>query len=426
MKRRELIKGIALVPAVGLGFRMPLAQAAEYAGRLFVFVQAEGAWDPTSFCDPKQNVPGERPINNWSNTGEPGQAGNLRYAPFAANQAFFDKYYNRMLVINGVDAQTNSHTVGVLHSWSGRNSAGFPTMTSLLAADNGPELAMPYLNFGGFADTAGVVRYTRIDDPSTIVNIAYPNVNADNVSQSYLNEADWQLLQATRDARLGELEQQPALSPRAARNRGFYRSALTSADDLTRFADMIPPPEELQQRETQGNLSSTLKRQAQVALLAFKAGVTVSADLYLRGFDTHQNHDADQAWLLGNLTDSVDYLWDYAEELELADRLVVVMTSDFGRTPFYNADAGKDHWPIGSVVVMEKNQPWTNRVIGETDEGHNAYNIDPATLTRDDVNGTHIYPKHVHKALRDHVGLAASPIAARFPFNNTEDFAFFG
>ena len=40
-------------------------------------------------------------------------------------------------------------------------------------------------------------------------------------------------------------------------------------------------------------------------------------------------------------------------------------------------------------------------------------------------NGTIIYPKHVHKALRRYFGVENSEGAKRFPFNNTEDFAFF-
>ena len=44
----------------------------------------------------------------------------------------------------------------------------------------------------------------------------------------------------------------------------------------------------------------------------------------------------------------------------------------------------------------------------------------------DDANGTIIYPKHVHKALRHYLGIENTPGAQRFPFNNTEDFAFFG
>ena len=105
--------------------------------------------------------------------------------------------------------------------------------------------------------------------------------------------------------------------------------------------------------------------------------------------------------------------------------LVVHIGSDFGRTNFYNAGAGKDHWPIGSYVIMEKHQPWTGRAVGETDGLHFAQRMNPRTLRRDDRNGTIIYPKHVHKALRRYFGIERSPGAQRFPFNNTEDFAFF-
>ena len=151
----------------------------------------------------------------------------------------------------------------------------------------------------------------------------------------------------------------------------------------------------------------------------------MSADLWLGGFDTHTNHDPPHEWLFRNLTDAVDYLWDYAEEHGVANRMVVVIGSDFGRTNFYNSVNGKDHWPIGSYVVMEKNRSWTGRAVGETDGLHFAYNMNPTTLRRDDTYGTIIYPKHVHKALRRYLGIEHTAGAQRFPFNNTEDFAFF-
>ena len=74
---------------------------------------------------------------------------------------------------------------------------------------------------------------------------------------------------------------------------------------------------------------------------------------------------------------------------------------------------------------MEKNQRWTNRVVGETDSLHFAKKISPATLRRDDSGGTILYPKHIHKALREYLSVAGSPYAQRFPFNNAEDFGFF-
>ena len=62
----------------------------------------------------------------------------------------------------------------------------------------------------------------------------------------------------------------------------------------------------------------------------------------------------------------------------------------------------------------------------EADALHFAHRVNPRTLRRDDREGSIIYPKHVHKALRRYLGIESSAGAQRFPFNNTEDFAFFG
>ena len=422
MKRRTVLKGLlAGASAAASGFRLPLVHAADYRGRLFVFVQADGGWDPTSFCDPKTNTPGELVINHWAERHDVRQAGNIAYAPFARNEAFFEKYHRRMLVINGVDAQTNSHTVGIVHNWSGRNSEGYPTTTALLAAHYAPDLPIPYLSFGGFSATSGVTRFTRIDNADLLREIADP------ASQMFSDE-DLAALETYWAATVERLEAAPNLLPGDVRHRAFYRSAF-STEGLKAYADAIPPENELEQEARypgrDRDFYSTLRRQAQLTVLAFKTGAAVSADLWLGGFDTHSYHDPDHEWLLGNLTDSVDYLWEYAEEHGVADRMVVVIGSDFGRTNYYNAQSGKDHWPIGSFVVMEKNQPWTGRAVGETDGLHFAERVNPRTLGRDDRTGTIIYPKHVHKALRRYLGIENSVGAQRFPFNSTEDFAFF-
>ena len=432
MKRRTFFKGLLAAAAGAVsGFHLPLANAADYDGKLFVFVQADGGWDPTSFCDPKTNTHGERIINHWAEAGDTRQAGNLFYADFGNNGEFFEKYYDRMLVINGVDAQTNSHSAGIVHNWSGRVAEGYPSMTALLAAHHAPGLSLSYLSFGGFSHTAGLAPYTRLNGTDLIRNIATPEVTRRDHSWSYLNQADWETLRAFREANIERLAAAPHLLPRAARNRELYAASLSpeATEGLKAYAALLPPDDELEQREeseTLAGMRSELRLQAQLAILAFKARVAASADLWLGGFDTHANHDPDQNWLLANLTNSVDFLWEFAEIHGVADRLVVVMGSDFGRTNHYNADEGKDHWPIGSFVVMEKNQPWTNRVVGETDALHFAHKIHPATLRRDAANGTIIHPKHIHKALRRYFGIEDSPGTQRFPFHNTEDFAFFG
>ena len=418
MRRRTLLKGVLAAAMGAPGFRLPLVNAAGHRGKFFVFVQADGGWDPTSFCDPKDNTPGEPVINHWAQRNEIREAGRIRYAPFAYNVDFFTKYYQRMLVINGVDAQTNSHTVGIVHNWSGRNSEGYPTLSALLAAYYAPALPIPYLSFGGFSVTSGITRFTRIDNANLLRDIAYP-------ATEMFSDADWAALERYRAETAERLAAPPNLLPGDVRHLDFYQSAFAT-EGLKAYADVIPPEDQLQQEEEgPNNFGSSLRRQAQLTVLAFKTHVAVSADLYLGGFDTHATHDRDHEWLMGNLTRSVDYLWDYAEAHGVADRMVVVMGSDFGRTNFYNSQDGKDHWPIGSYIIMEKNQTWTNQMVGETDELHFAYRIDPNNLQRNDQDGTIIYPKHVHKALRRYLGIENSAGSLRFPFSNTEDFAFF-
>jgi hypothetical protein len=397
-----------------------------FTGKLLVTIQAQGAWDVTSFCDPKSNVAGEKEINRWARTKSIGTAGNLRYAPFGSNKAFFDKYYSRMLVINGVDMQTNAHETGETICWSGRSALGFPSLTALYAASVAPDLALAYVNLGGWGNTEGIINSTRIKNPALLRNTLYPNQDNFNSSMNFLSASEEQQIRQLYQKQLQAGTNEATRMPQDVLNRQQYLQALARSDGLQAFAALIPPADQLKPASAVGaNMNSTIFQQVQMALLAFKSGLCVAADMVESGFDTHEKHDMDHEPSLANLLNAVDYLWDYAEQLGLADRLVVVIGSDFGRTPHYNAGEGKDHWPIGSYVVMEKNAKYTNRMIGETDGGHNALKLDPTSLQRSS-GGTLIYSKHVHRALRRYLGLANNAYDKFFPFNSTEDFRFFG
>ena len=426
--RRHFLQGLASAGACGMlagisGHATGATSA--YTGKFLINVQLMGALDVTSFADPKTNVPGKPIINNWANTAGVRQAGNISYAPYAENAKFFDKYYPDILVINGVDAQTNSHTVGVLHNWSGRNTEGFPSLTALFAAVYQQSMPMPYLNFGGFSATQGMTSVTQIGKLSVLQNLVEPLV-AESSGKLYLPQGDWQRIVAMHKANIGA-RSQSATTLEGARHLGqSYVDALTRSDAIADFADLLPPTSQLQAARRAGNVNSTLHQQLQVSLLAFKAGMSVAADVFEGGYDTHDNQDTRLSPLLANTTDALDFLWTYAASLGIADRIVVVMGSDFGRTPFYNSGSGKDHWPIGSVMVMQKGASFTNRVVGLTDSGHNAQKINAKTLQPDSATGVILKPAHVHKALRKQLGLASSAAAQLFPFTTTEDVAIFG
>ena len=102
--------------------------------------------------------------------------------------------------------------------------------------------------------------------------------------------------------------------------------------------------------------------------------------------------------------------------------MTVMVGSDFARTPYYNSSNGKNHWPVGSYMMMRKDAVWGNRVINASDENQNALALNPNTLMVDGEAGSAIiHPMHVHSALRNELGLSSSG----FPFSIPQEFDFF-
>lgn len=158
-----------------------------------------------------------------------------------------------------------------------------------------------------------------------------------------------------------------------------------------------------------------LSQQAEIALASFKAGVCVSANLSIGQFDSHQKNDEDQMKLLPRFLASIDYLLRRAEELQIREKLVLIIQSEMGRTPTYNNGNGKDHWSIGSIMFLGPGIVG-NRVIGVTDERQFAVPLNVQTLTIDPATGLRVRPEHIHVALRELAGITDHAFSKQFPF----------
>jgi hypothetical protein len=145
----------------------------------------------------------------------------------------------------------------------------------------------------------------------------------------------------------------------------------------------------------------------------------VTANLTIGQFDSHANNDPDQMKLIPEFLAGIAYLIRRAGELKIRDQLVVVVQSEMGRTPNYNAGNGKDHWSIGSALFLGKGIKG-NRVIGATDEKQFAVPLDPQALKLDKEKGVRVRPEHVHEALRELAGIAAHPLSQKFPLGVPE------
>lgn len=424
MERRNFLKlascvGLSVVGPAGvaigreLGSR-PRTAADAYAGNFFLCVNAAGGWDPTSLCDPKgaKSDTDPDPMNQSYLASAIEEAGNIRYAPVGYNQTFFQKYYDRLLVINGIDMQTNGHDAGSRHAWSGRLAEGHPCLAAYFAGTYDPAQPMAFLSYGGYSITSGAVPRTRAGNLGVLADLAYPTrVIPDDETSTFHSERALELIDEAQRGRDQALANAQGL-PKIRNSINTLYSARSGSNELKRLQQYLP----------EQMVDNRVGRQAQVALAAYKAGISISANLNIGGFDTHGNHDASHIPRLAELLEGVDIAIQEAERLGVADKLVVVIASDFGRTPGYNDGNGKDHWSISSMMLMGPGIEG-NRVIGETDEGHNAFGVDPATLAidRSDDPSVKILPGHVHQALRDKYGMGdANPLAAEFPISINE------
>jgi len=400
-----------------------------YAGKLLVTLQLDGGADVTQLCDPKTNTLGEPKINHWADWADPGQEGNLLYAPIADNAGMFRRFGADTLVVNGIDAQTNSHETGRLFNWTGSNAEGRPSLTALHAAANSPDQPLAYSVFGGGTSrTSGLITYNRFDDVGRLRELTLPDRNWWD-SESFARP-QMELVRAQEITRrsITQMLTNPSLTPRQRKHLVNHQSALDGRDSLARLASSLPSNDELEEGAefTVGDFGfwSNLKQQMQGALLVMQSGLGSAADIVLGGFDSHNEHDAIHEALYTHLADALYFFWNYAEELGIADRILLVIGSDFGRTNFYNDGNGKDHWNVGSYMLMEQNASWGNRVVGASDELHFALPIDPDSL-QPDRNGIILTPAHVHRAVRSYLGLDGFAQSVGLNLTGVEDIGLF-
>jgi uncharacterized protein DUF1501 len=438
MDRRDFLKiasctGLSVVAPSAFGGNgladKPRASFAPYTGTLVVTVNAGGGWDPTSLCDPKgaKSESDPNPMNGSYLTEEIEQIGNIRYAPLPyaslfndtamqlgltySMKTFFEKYYERLCIINGLDVETNGHDTGSRSTWSGRLAEGHPSIAAFAAGSFGKEQPMAYMSFGGYAETAGIAPRVRAAGNAVDVlgRLAYPQRITPNDEFSGFHhdavQAQIDLAQAGRDQALAANQGLPKI--RNAINALFV--ARSGSNELKRLQEFLP-----------AEIEGGLRGQAQLVCAAYKAGICISANLDIGGFDTHGDHDASQIPRLLEMLDGVDFLMDEAERQGIADKVMVAMGSDFGRTPFYNAGMGKDHWSISSMMFMGPGIPG-NTVIGSTDEQHNAIGVTASLAPDTSETARKIHPQDVHQAMRSVLGVESSELAAMFPLDLTGD-----
>jgi hypothetical protein len=422
MLRRNFL---GLCSLAGLGLAAPIGrrhlvrgQEAErsdagHPGPYYVVFNASGGWDTTYLMDPK----GVEGINRLYQEGDIVTVGRHRLAPTAAhidkglsNEAFFEKYGRELLVFNGLDLSVNNHTPCSRYMATGKlDSLSYPTFPALVAACHGPDAPLAFLTFGNYSATGNLVPMSRVPYLQSLNLLA----QADSVSgvpqhpyhDVFVTDRIEEALEQQFEARVSQQR-----LPRVERSQSMLYAAQINSKALRRVVPYIPKQQ----------AKERLAQQADIALAAFKAGVCVSANLSIGQFDSHNNNDVDQLKLIPEFLAGIDYLLTKAEDLQIREKVFVVIQSEMGRTPNYNNGQGKDHWSIGSIMFLGPGVAG-DRVIGATDRAQQLLPIDPVSLAIDQEHGIRVRPEHIHQELRRYAGIAEHPLSQSFPLSVPAD-----
>jgi uncharacterized protein (DUF1501 family) len=417
--RRDFMQ---LCGLAGLGVAAPVwfpslsraesAELAPYGGPFYVVFNASGGWDTTYLMDPK----GANGINRLYKDGEIVTQGSHKFAPTTgkfqvgmSNEDFYKEFGSELLVLNGLDYSVNNHSPGARYMATGKlDSLAYPTFAALVAACKGPTCPLAFLTFGNYSNTGNLVAMSRINYLPSLSKVANADAIDGNLKHPYQDDfvvdRIQRALKEQMDTRVSD-----TLLPRVERAQSMLYAAQVNSQSLQRITPYIPstiPKERMSQ-------------QAEIALAAFKAGVCVSANLSIGQFDSHANNDVDQMKLIPEFLAGIAYFLRRAEELKLRDKLVVVVQSEMGRTPNYNNGNGKDHWSIGSAMLIGQGIRG-NRVIGATDEKQFAVPVVPSTLACDKDAGIRMRPEHIHHELRVLAGIGDHPMSKKFPLGVAE------
>ena len=114
-----------------------------------------------------------------------------------------------------------------------------------------------------------------------------------------------------------------------------------------------------------------------------------TVEVSLSGWDTHTNNFTSMPLLCQTMDQAMGALLEDLESSGKLDETVVVLTTEFGRTPIVNRNIGRDHYPQAFTSVLAGGGFKGGYVYGKTSEG--AEEVVEKPITIPDFNATIAY-----------------------------------
>lgn len=261
------------------------------------------------------------------------------------------KLAHHIAVIRSMVGEEGEHNLAQYHMQTGWRNTGplqAPALGSIVAHELG---TVPMLR----ANPDGLPTYVSINrqgypaghfgasfKPTIVSNPENPpeNLNLPGGISNEIFDRRLQLLDAVEQGRAPTALSQFLASGRSGAT-GFMRSSQREAFDLKKESDA--------DRDRYGR-----SRFGQGCLLARRlvsAGVRF-VQVGSEGFDQHADHYPRQIDLFKQLDQGMSNLIIDLEQRGLLENTLVIAAGEFGRTPNFNGNKGRDHWFTGYSVAM--------------------------------------------------------------------------
>ena len=402
MNRRQMLAtGVSMTAYANLGNllfgKQAMAQTTSYAPKKnLIWINMSGCWDILEITDPKPaSTSGIDMIYTWGEAravaGASDGARIGRFLPGIANLG------SDLLVVRGLAMGTTSHMAGSVYmdtgilSNAGRvNAASVP---AIVASESNATIPIIQLNGGSEPQTdRGLLKPVSAvrADNLALYRSMYPD--GDEALERKTAVLDYLAASATRlQDEVGANDRLSNLTAAESKVRGQF------AENVGAKLELTDSDRSLFTTNAPAGMGGGGSDAFALALKLINNDIVTCINLGVGGFDTHQNQTTRLQPILGGVDFMISQLVAGLKLSGKLDDTLIVLYSDFGRTPMVNGSNGRDHWPTGGALIIGGGIDG-GRAVGATDDNLNAVNlVNPNTglETTDAAVGVQLNPTHV-------------------------------
>ena len=390
--RRSFLSSSALCAA---GLSLPMLARAGGSGSptRLIIVFASGGWDVTYCFDPKyggSNIDG--PDARGDSNEEVRTIGGI---PLAVNDvrrpavsSFFSQWADHCTVVNGIWVGSIAHPECSVRMLTGKRTSDNPDLAAVAGYVLGSpreEVPLPYMDLSSRGYTGALAAYSgRTGTRNQIKALLDRSISLPTSPGSAITYP--QFVPAADDAAAIAAFLRRRHSRMAAARGVHGGNAQLMADyleSLDRADRLVTDGREFASQLSFG-VQASFANQVILAvdLLDIPLAHSVMLDTNL-DWDTHDGN-ANQSNSFESLFSGLSQLMDLLSQRSMLDDTVIAVVSEMSRTPKLNddsADAGKDHWPVTSALLIGAPATGLNggQSLGATDDNLDATAIDLAT-----------------------------------------------